>query len=252
MCIAKNIRVGKGEDADSKSKVPYVLMTQDLEYVNMNDFFSGESKSQTNRYTEVGVKLLTKGLTYNNYWGYLWSDSFKEDNFPNLKKLEINGTRINLDDTGYSIEDMVSATEAYFKLKSQIGGGKLMCLSVVRDYYHRGDDLINRRLQVWNFNAIYDTREFYISMSEVDGSIHLYLSPGNNIMFTEKNTVATLVFESGGSVITVGTKEVVDTGGTLRFVLDIKPNLIPSGTSSLGIYLTVNNTIYYVETEFSR
>ena len=201
----------------------------ELEYVRMSFFPSSETFSdQKDRYRNIGVRLVNDGLTINNYWGYLCPSE---------------------DEGCCVIDDMVSATDVYFKLKQQFSNGTLMCLSVVRDYYHTSEDLINRRLQVWNFNGIYDTRGFHISMAEVNGSIHLYLSPGNNKMFTEENTVATLVFGSG---ITVGTKEVVDTGGTLRFTLDTKPNLIPSGTFSLGIYLTVNNTIYYISTNFSK
>lgn len=243
MCISK------------KFSVPYVLMTQDLEYVNMNDFFSGETKNQKNRYTEVGVKLLTKGLTFNNYWGYLWSDSFREDNFPHTTDLEIkidgSWVDIDLNDTGYSIEDMVSATEAYFKLKSQIVGGKLMCLSVVRDYYHRGEDLLNRRLQVWNFNAIYDTRPFNISATTQEGYLVFTLTPGSNIMFTAQNTVANFVFKHDGNTINTSSHlepfDPNNPNGKVKITLD---SLIDTNVAyDVEIYLTVNNTIYYVETK---
>ena len=122
---------------------------------------------------------------------------------------------------------------------------------MVRDYYHTSEDLLNRRLQVWNFNGIYDTRSLYISAREgSDGSIFFYLSPSTNIIFTAENTVANFVFEKDGTVITVGSYAEQD-GETIKFKLD-NTSTIPSGTSDLGIRLTVNNTTYYIETKFSQ
>jgi hypothetical protein len=70
-------------------------------------------------------------------------------------------------------------------------------------------------------------------------------------MFTAENTVADFVFEQSGITTTVGSyAERVD-DNTIKFRLN-NTSTIPSGNSDLGIYLTVNNTIYYVKTNFSR
>lgn len=217
------------------------LKTEDLEYVNMDEFSADGTHDPKNRYEKVGVELMEDGLGFNYYWGYLCPQDFRTD--------DANNTQNECS----TVDDVESAANKYFQLKKDIiSSGQLVCISVVRDYYHTSEDLINRRLQVWNFNGIYDTRPFVIGAKTVNGDIVFTLIPGENIMFTAKNTVADFSFEQGGITTLVGSHVKSTTATTnIEFILD-SGVVIPSGISNLGIYLTVNNTIYYIETQFSR
>lgn len=210
-------------------------VVKDLEYVNMNNFFPSaySGTSAQKRYTNIGVALPStiSGLTINDYWGYLCPE--------------------NQGSTRWFIDDMISAADndVYFKITGMTAN-QLICISVVRDYYHTSEDLINRRLQVWNFNAIYDTRPFKISAKEEDGDIVFTLKPENNIAFTPKNTVANFVFTNPQShELTSVYSRTEDADDGIKFILDTTTNPITSGTTT-QIYLTTNNTTYYILASF--
>ena len=241
-------RTNKYFVAEGEANIPHMDMeftlrlavSDDLEYVNMNNFFSGSTNPGADkRYTNIGVSLLTKGLTTSDYWGYLCS--VEEEVLEDIYALFAPS------------DDMISATEAHFKLNNKITSGQLICLSVVRDYYHTSEDLINRRLQVWNFNGIYDTRPFKISAKQENGSIVFTLIPGENIIFTPQNTVANFVFtntETNAVIASGSYAEIVGNTDNIKFTLSTRLNPIVVGKTNVEIYLTVNNTIYYIKTSF--
>ena len=221
------------------------LKTEDLEYVNMNDFSADGNRDPNNRYEEVGVELVAGDLGFNYYWGYLCPQ-------------DVGATSANQQRNIYSsVDDVESAANEYFKLKENaISSNKLVCISVVRDYYHTSEDLINRRLQVWNFNGIYDTRPFYIK-AQTSGENECYafnLIPDSNIMFTAENTVASFVFTSGTTTISVASDASSEGTNEIKFTLTEPIKITTSSGETSGtavdIYLTVNNTIYFISAKF--